>query len=71
MGRTLEEQAMSAASELAAWVAKCRSAADSETNPDAKAAYEGLAAEFEAVEAEIEGLVASFVALQERDLAAA
>ena len=41
----------------AEWVTVCRSAAESESVPHAKAAYYGLAAEFEAVEAEIEGLV--------------
>jgi hypothetical protein len=54
---------------LADWVAKCRSAAECESDPDARAAYEGLAAEFEAAEAEIEGLVASYEALQERHVA--
>jgi hypothetical protein len=62
---------MSAASELTAWVAKCRSAAESEPDPGARAAYEGLAAEFEAIETEIEGLVASFEALARRRVAVA
>jgi hypothetical protein len=61
-------QAMSTASELIAWAAGCRAAAESESDPDAKAAYEGLAAEFEAVELEIEGLIASFEALETRSL---
>jgi hypothetical protein len=57
---------MSTASELTIWAATCRAAADSEPDADARAAYEGLAAEFEAVEAEIEGLVATFDALEGR-----
>ena len=59
-------EAMTTLAELAAWAVKCRSAAKSEPDPNAKAAYEGLAAEFEAVEAEIEGLMASFEALEAR-----
>jgi len=57
---------MSTVAEMTAWAATCRTAAESETDPDAKAAYQGLAAEFEAVEAEIEGLVESFETLKAR-----
>ena len=62
---------MSTASELADWAAKCRSAAQSEPDRDARAAYDGLAAEFEAVEAEIEGLMATYEALERRQVAVA
>ena len=56
----------STASELIAWAAPCRAAAEPEPNADAEAAYQALAGEFEAVESEIEGLVDSFEALKAR-----
>jgi ferric-dicitrate binding protein FerR (iron transport regulator) len=54
------------ASELVRWAAECRSAANSEADANARAAYTELATEFEAVGTEIEGLLASLEALQAR-----
>lgn len=51
-------------SELSAWAAKCRSAAEAENDPEATVAYQELAREFEALSSEFDGLVEAFEILQ-------
>ena len=49
-----------------AWAADSRACANCEHDPEAKAAFEQVADEFEAASAEIEGLVDTFKALVTR-----
>jgi hypothetical protein len=55
---------MSSTTELTTWITRCQTAARNDPDPLARAAYEGMAAEFAAIAAEIEGLVASYEALK-------
>lgn len=48
------------------WAEECRGYAAKEADPEAKAAYQQIATEFEAVDSEIEGLLAALDALNAR-----
>lgn len=51
---------------LSDWSAKCLQQAQTETDPDAQAAFVQLADEFLAIETELEGLTATFEAVSYR-----
>jgi hypothetical protein len=52
------------------WAFSCRTEADHEANPEAKAAFEQLAAETQALADELEGIFSTFEALKRRGIAA-
>lgn len=49
-----------------AWAADCATCASTETEPEARDAYQQLAQEFKSVSSEIEGLISTFEALAGR-----
>jgi hypothetical protein len=55
---------------LVEWAISCRTEADHEADPEAKAAFEQLGTEFQALADEAEGVLSTFEALKHRGIAA-
>jgi hypothetical protein len=55
---------------LVEWAFTCQAEADHEVNPEAQAAFQQLAAEFQALADEAEGIISTFEALKDRKIAA-